>query len=69
MALTSLNFVWIVVTLLTDYKAAFYRKATMYRKQVDRARADQRAKDIRTDGSLSSMTHSMKLINSDGFGD
>ena len=34
--LANLNLVWIIVTLVTDFKAAFYRKATSYRKQVDR---------------------------------
>lgn len=30
--LANMNLVWIIVTLVTDWKAAFYRKATSYRK-------------------------------------
>ena len=56
--LAVLNIVFIIVTLITDYKAAFYRKATLYREQVDRQRAEQRAKEFR-DGSIATMTLSL----------
>ena len=49
--LAVLNIVWIIMTLITDFKAAFYRKATLYREQVDNQRAEQRAKEYR-EGSL-----------------
>ena len=59
-ALASLNLVWIIVTLITDYKAAFYRKATSYRKQVARQRAEQKSKELR-DGSVTSHSQSLLL--------
>ena len=30
-----MNFVWILVTLITDWNTVFYRKAIIYRKRVD----------------------------------
>lgn len=34
-AFSIMNFVWILVTLITDWNTVFYRKAIIYRKRVD----------------------------------
>lgn len=34
-AFSIMSFVWILVTLITDWNTVFYRKAIIYRKRVD----------------------------------
>jgi len=35
--MVTLNSVWLVVTLLSDFDSAFYRKAFVYKRRVDKA--------------------------------
>ena len=35
--MVSLNSLWLLVTLITDYDCALYRKAFIYKRRVDRA--------------------------------
>ena len=40
-----LNWVWLSVTLLTDYDSAFYRKAIVYKNKVDKAMQKKRQEE------------------------
>ena len=35
--MVTLNSIWLLVTLITDYDCAFYRKAFVYKRRVERA--------------------------------
>lgn len=41
-AMVVLNVIWLVVTVIADFDSAFYRKAFVYKRRVDRALLKQR---------------------------
>ena len=45
-AMMILNCIWLAVTLITDFDSAFYRKASVYKRRVDKAAARKKAEIV-----------------------
>ena len=56
-----MNVIWLVVTLVTDFDSAFYRKASVYKRRVDKAAAKRKAepKQVSDDALTSSRKGSL----------
>jgi hypothetical protein len=52
-AFSIMNFVWILVTIITDYNSVFYRKAIIYKKRVDDELQSRRQRQSFTNDSTS----------------